>query len=85
MEKKVRVSLNEHPESRDIPQFVHVANQYDSSLYMVSREGFRVNIKSIMGMMNFQASNGQEVIIQAEGQDQEEAMEAMVRCLTGKG
>ena len=81
MEKKVRVSLNEHPESRDIPQFVHVANQYD----MVSREGFRVNIKSIMGMMNFQASNGQEVIIQAEGQDQEEAMEAMVRCLTGKG
>lgn len=41
----------------------------------------QVNAKSIMGMMSLGALEGQELTIRAEGEDEEEAVNALVEFL----
>ena len=85
MKKKISVELNEGLDPSEVARFVQIANQYTSALYIELDDNRRVNAKSIMGMMNFLAENGQEVIITASGEDEVEALEAVASCLNGKG
>jgi len=50
----------------------------------LSRNGRRVNAKSIMGVMMLAAGLGTEVEFEAEGVDEEEAMQAMVALVNDK-
>ena len=44
--------------------------------------GKRVNAKSIMGMMSLALINGETVVLDAEGDDAAEALEALAALLT---
>lgn len=84
MEMKARLNLQEELDPDYIARLVQTANQFESELYIQVEGCHRVSAKSIMGMMNFLAGDGQDVTIRAEGVDQEEAARALALCLEGK-
>lgn len=84
MEMKVHIDLREELDPEYIARLVQTANRFESSLYLRTEGSRAVNAKSIMGMMGFLAEDGQEVVIKAEGADQEEAAKALALCLERK-
>ena len=50
----------------------------------ISRNGRRVNAKSIMGVMMLAAGIGTEVEIETEGEDEQQAMHALVALIDDK-
>lgn len=50
----------------------------------LSRNGRRVNAKSIMGVMMLAAGMGSEVLIETDGADEAEAMAALQRLIDSK-
>ena len=65
-----------------IGELVQVAFQFSSNINLLS-EGRRINAKSIMGIMAISPREGMEVDIEADGQDENEAVAAMsdfLRC-----
>ena len=48
----------------------------------MSRNGRRVNAKSIMGVMMLAASKGSTITLETEGEDEAEAMEALAGLIS---
>lgn len=63
--------------------FVKEAARFASHV-TVMRDGLEVNGKSILGVMMLAAERGAEVVLRAEGVDEVEAMEALVRVVDDK-
>ena len=59
---------------------VQVASQYESKIYVES-ESKRVNAKSIMGMMTLGLAAGEELVISAEGNDEQQAISDIEKYL----
>ncbi|MBP3620876.1 MAG: HPr family phosphocarrier protein [Lachnospiraceae bacterium] len=70
--KKVNVNLPADQEARPVAVTVQIASKYESKIYIVANSK-RINAKSIMGMMSLGFGQGDELIIEAEGADEEEA------------
>lgn len=64
-------------------KLAQVASNYLSDV-SVSRSGRKVNAKSLMGVMMLAAGPGVRVVIEAEGADENAALEAIV-ALIGSG
>jgi phosphocarrier protein len=62
--------------ARASAKLTQLAGQYESEVWL-TREGRRVNAKSIMGVMMLAASNGSTVSVETSGADEEAAMEAI--------
>lgn len=62
--------------ARPSAQLTQVAGKFASEVY-IARNGRRVNAKSIMGVMMLAAGPGSTVTVDAEGPDEEEAVEAI--------
>ena len=82
MKKGVVVNMQNDLEARPIALLVQKANQFSSQIYMESGDNKRFNVKSIMGMMSMALLNGEEVVIDAEGEDEEAAAAAIEEFLT---
>lgn len=80
MKKSVVVQMREDFEARPIANLVQMANKYASKIYLEMGDA-RVNAKSIMGMMGLALMNGATVIVDAEGDDEKEAIDAIARFL----
>ena len=80
--KSVVVNMQDDLEARPIALLVQKANQFSSQIYMESEGNKRVNVKSIMGMMSMALLNGEEVVIDAEGEDAQDAVAAIEEFLT---
>ena len=50
----------------------------------MSRNGRRINAKSIMGVMMLAAGIGSTVVIETEGSDESDAMDAMLEMIADK-
>ncbi len=59
--------------ARAAAKFVTLASHFASEIYL-SRNGKRVNGKSIMGVMMLAASKGSSICIEAEGDDERMAL-----------
>ena len=57
-------------------KLTQLAGQYESEVWL-TREGRRVNAKSIMGVMMLAASKGSTVNVETSGPDEAAAMEAI--------
>jgi len=66
--------------ARAAAKFVTTASSYSSEVD-ISRDGQRVNGKSIMGVMMLAASRGTELIIITQGADEVEAAESLVNLI----
>ena len=78
MKKSVVVKMDF--EARPIANLVQVANRYESKIYLEHGDS-RVNAKSIMGMMSLALLNGEEILVDAEGADEAEAVAAIEEFL----
>mgnify|MGYP002518568415 CR=1 FL=1 len=80
MKKSVVVKMQQDFEARPIANLVQVANRYESKIYLEYGDS-RVNAKSIMGMMSLALLNGEEILVDAEGADEAEAVAAIEEFL----
>lgn len=80
MKKSVVVKMQQDFEARPIANLVQVANRYESKIYLEHGDS-RVNAKSIMGMMSLALLNGEEILVDAEGVDEAEAVAAIEEFL----
>ena len=62
--------------ARPSAQLTQVASRFQSEVYL-SRDGRRVNAKSIMGVMMLAAGPGTTVSVEADGSDEEAAVSAI--------
>lgn len=76
MKKEVVVNLNDEAGATPVARLVQLANSFESVVYL-TKEGVKVNAKSIMGMMNFILGKGEEITIEARGEDEEQAISAI--------
>ena len=80
MKKSVVVKMQQDFEARPIANLVQVANRYESKIYLEHGDS-RVNAKSIMGMMSLALLTGEEILVDAEGADEAEAVAAIEEFL----
>ncbi len=60
---------------------VSTAAKFESEIYF-TKNGLRVNGKSIMGVMMLAAEQGAEIIVEADGSDEETAVDALVEVIS---
>lgn len=80
--KTILIKLENGLEARPVAHLVQEASKYESKIYLES-DGKKVNAKSIMGMMTLGLNNGEELIVTAEGADEELAIENIDKFLSG--
>ncbi len=81
IKETIKLELKNGLEARPAALFVQIASKYESHIMVVVGEK-QVNAKSIMGMMSLGAIKGQQIQLVVDGEDEEEAKEALVRFLT---
>ena len=74
--KKVVLNNNDGLHARAAALFVREANKFAADINLEAH-GDKVNGKSIIGIMSLDAFSGEEVIIEAIGVDEEEAVERL--------
>ena len=81
--KTIQIRLESGLDARPVALLVQEASKYDSTIYMEA-EGRKVNAKSIMGMMTLGLANGEELVVSADGEDEEQAIESIEKFLSSK-
>jgi phosphocarrier protein len=74
-----RLGLHERASSK----VVQLASQYQSTLLLVHR-GRDINAKSIMGLMMLAAGKGSELLLRAEGSDEQQAADALAALFAAR-
>ena len=69
--------------ARPASMFVQCANNFKSEIY-IKKETTRVNAKSIMGVMILAVKKGDEIEIEATGDDERKAIEALKDLINRK-
>jgi len=69
--------------ARAAAAFVKTANRFQSDV-LISKDRQTVNGKSIMGVLMLAAAKGSRVVVRAEGEDAEEAMQALTELIENK-
>ena len=78
---KINNKLGLH--ARASAKFTKLAAGFQSEVF-VSRNDRRVNAKSIMGVMMLAAGLGSEVVVDAEGVDEQQAIDALTALVVDK-
>jgi phosphocarrier protein HPr len=66
--------------ARPADMFARLARQFQSRIELV-REGRRVEASSIMDLLTLGAAQGTELVLEAEGDDAQEAVEALAKLV----
>ena len=69
--------------ARASAKLTQLAGSYQSEIWL-TRNGRRVNAKSIMGVMMLAAGKGAKVGIEIEGSDADAALQEIVKLIAGK-
>ena len=80
VKRAVTVCREEGLEARPIAMLVQKASQFASTVH-IEVGTKKVNAKSIMGMMSLSVCSGDEVVVIATGEDEEEAVSAIEQYL----
>lgn len=80
LKKSVRVNLKTGLHARPAALFVQEANKYLSEIF-IEREDKKVNAKSIMGIMSLAINSGSEILIIADGTDEEQAIDELSKIV----
>ncbi|HVT27254.1 MAG TPA: HPr family phosphocarrier protein [Lacipirellulaceae bacterium] len=66
--------------ARPAEMFVRLAQQFESKLCVV-KEGYRVEARSIMDLLTLGAAKGTELLLEADGPDAQEAVDALAKLV----
>lgn len=83
IEKKVVLKNRLGLHARAASLIVNTAKKFNSSIYLL-KDSEEVNAKSILGILTLSASKGSELIIRAEGDDEEEAVREIEELIEKK-
>ena len=78
--RDVRITNRLGLHARAAARFVHTANRYRAQI-TASRDGRRMDGKSILGILLLAAAQGTAITLCAEGDDEAEAIEALTRVV----
>lgn len=79
--EKINVKIKSGLESRPVAVLVQIASQYESKIY-VECDAKKFNAKSIMGMMTLGLCEGEDLVVTAEGADEEAAVAEIKKFLS---
>lgn len=74
VERSVEVTLETGLQARPAAQFVQEANRFTADIFL-EKDGNRVNAKSIMGLMSLAIVTGETIVLIAEGEDEQIAID----------
>ena len=80
--KTIKISMKEGVHTRPAAIFVREAGKFQSEIHLTSSD-VTVNGKSIMGILMLALGQGSEVIIMADGPDEEKAVDLLSGILGG--
>ena len=83
VEKKLVIQNKLGLHARPAALLVETASKYESDVFII-KYGFKVNGKSIMGVLMLAAEMGSELTVQAKGKDAKEAVQAMIDLFNKK-
>ena len=69
--------------ARASAKLTQTASRFDSEIWL-ERNGRRVNAKSIMGVMMLAAARGTSIVIDTEGADADDAMQALEELIADR-
>ena len=69
--------------ARASAKLTQVAGRFRSNVW-VSRNGRRVNAKSIMGVMMLAAARGSTLVVETDGPDEKEALAAVTKLIANR-
>lgn len=81
--RNIEIKLESGLEARPVALLVQEASKYESKIYIES-EGKKVNAKSIMGMMSLGLNAGEELVVSADGVDEQSAVDNIEKFLSGQ-
>ena len=81
--KKVKISYKPGLHARPATIIAQKANDYDSDIILKS-ESAQANLKSLLGVLSLGVGYGEEVIVRAEGDDEKEAVERIVKFINSE-
>ena len=81
--RSIKVRLEDGLDARPVALLVQEASKYESNIY-IEVDDKRINAKSIMGMMSMGLLAGENVVVTAEGNDEDAAVEGIAQYLSGK-
>ena len=83
VEKSVIIGNRAGIHARPAAMLVQITKNFESNIYF-EKGTDRINAKSIMGIITLGAAYGTEIKIIAEGNDEEAAVDALVRMFESK-
>jgi phosphocarrier protein HPr len=84
VERVTTVGPSDGLHARPAAQFVKTAKRFSSEIVVANRAGREANAKSPLRLMTLDAKKGDEITIRAEGDDAEEAVEALVELISAE-
>ena len=81
VERETTIGPEEGLHARPAAQFVKKAKEFDSEIVVIKGER-EANAKSSLKIMTLGAKKGDHILIRAEGDDAEEAIEALVELIS---
>lgn len=78
IEKEVTIVNKAGMHTRPASSIVRIAAKYEADFY-ISRDGFEVNGKSIIGVMTLAAEQGSKLMLRFEGHDEVALAEEIIR------
>lgn len=76
VKQKVEIVNSEGLHARPAAALVKIASRYESDFF-IHMYGYRVNGKSILGVMTLAAEQGAEMELELDGPDEHEALQAI--------
>jgi phosphocarrier protein len=83
LQREVEITNRLGLHARASAKLTQLAGQFKSGIWL-TRNGKRVNAKSIMGVMMLAASKGAAVSIETDGPDEEQAMQALTGLIADR-
>ncbi|HHU64284.1 MAG TPA: HPr family phosphocarrier protein [Clostridiales bacterium] len=77
----VKVRNKDGLHARPAAEFVQMANKFNSEIW-IEKDNKKVSAKSIMGVMSLGISTGTQITLVAQGEDENDALKALVEFVT---
>ncbi len=84
VEKQFKVTADTGIHARPATLLVQAAGKFNSEIQL-EYKGKKVNLKSIMGVMSLGIAQGADIIIYADGSDEQEALTSIEETLIKEG
>jgi phosphotransferase system HPr (HPr) family protein len=81
--EQVRITNKLGLHARAAAKVVHAASAFASNIY-IGTEDEEVNAKSILGLLTLAATKGTPMAVRADGEDENDAVEALVELFESK-